>query len=427
MDETAEISIINLIYGLSKIIDSTLMPLHDHHRRTVITAFHIGKMMSLSKQQHENLVLSSSIHDIGAFSQAEQVSLSNLDFESSNMQFHALAGFAILNEFEKFSDIAQIIKYHHTYLDQADHLHQQGVIPLESYILHVADRIAILSKRKGNILNHAPAIVALINQDAGKKYRTDIVEAFNQLTFYESFWFDIQELSLQSILDQGYSYSALPNNLDTQLAVSRVLRRLIDFRSKFTSTHSSGVSAVASMMAQKLGYTGDDITKFTIAGYIHDIGKLTIPTEILEKNNHLSEQEYNVMRSHAYFTGYYLNNTELFSDIGKWASEHHEKLTGNGYPYHISSDNLCIESRIMALADIFTALTEDRPYRQGLPYSEALRILKTSVDKGELDEDVYAVLAKHAAEIDEHRSQAQQKALLEYHEFISQLAILGHE
>lgn len=121
-----------------------------------------------------------------------------------------------------------------------------------------------------------------------------------------------------------------------------------------------------------------------IAALLHDIGKLSIPNCILDKNGKLTSEEMRIMRSHTYYTRLILSKIDGFEDITDWASNHHEKLNGKGYPLGLSEEEISLESRIMAICDIYEALTADRPYRQGMSMENAFKIIETMVKSGEI-------------------------------------------
>lgn len=130
-----------------------------------------------------------------------------------------------------------------------------------------------------------------------------------------------------------------------------------------------------------------------IAGYLHDIGKVYIPLSILEKEGELDDEELSQVREHSYMTGELLSDYSELGDIINWASNHHEKMDGNGYPLHLEKEHLTLADRIISIADIFTALTEDRPYRKGMAWQEALQIMEADVINGALDSDVFSFCA----------------------------------
>jgi len=174
---------------------------------------------------------------------------------------------------------------------------------------------------------------------------------------------------------------------------------LIDFRSPFTAAHSSGVAATASSIAHYLGLTETEIGLIEVAGNLHDLGKMAVPNSIINKPDKLTADEFAIIRQHPYFTYSVLSTIGGMRQIAEWAAFHHEKLDGSGYPFHIDARKLDTGSRIIAVADIFTALAENRPYRKGMIKSEIISILKDLSSKGHLDKHVVSIIESNYDEI----------------------------
>ena len=155
-----------------------------------------------------------------------------------------------------------------------------------------------------------------------------------------------------------------------------------------------------------------------IAGYLHDLGKLAVSNEILENPGKLSENEFNIIRSHPYYTYHLLESIPAFKTINKWASHHHEKLDGTGYPFHIAGENLSLGSRVMAVSDVFTAITEDRPYRKSMDDDSAKQVLNDMVDSGALDGNVVEILLNNFQTIKHKCEAGQQEATERYQKIV---------
>jgi HD-GYP domain-containing protein (c-di-GMP phosphodiesterase class II) len=192
------------------------------------------------------------------------------------------------------------------------------------------------------------------------------------------------------------------------------------FRSHFTSTHTSGVAACAVALAELAGFSESQCRQMMVAGFIHDLGKLAVPAEILEKSSALSSEEFDIIRTHAYHTDHIFRSIRGFDTIRKWGALHHERLDGNGYPYHLTDKDLPLGSRIMSVADVFVALTEDRPYRKGMVREDALRLIERMVRRAALDGSIAALLESHFDEINAVRIAAQDQAAEEYRQFVRQ-------
>lgn len=142
-----------------------------------------------------------------------------------------------------------------------------------------------------------------------------------------------------------------------------------------------------------------------MAGNLHDIGKLAVPTEILDKPGKLTPQEMFIIRQHPYYTHRILSTVPGLETVNTWASLHHKRLDGRGYPFR--PRELPLGSRIIAVADIFTAITENRPYRRGMDRLQCLAVLDQLVAEGAIDGDVVAVLRHDFDQIHHIRRRSQ--------------------
>ena len=139
------------------------------------------------------------------------------------------------------------------------------------------------------------------------------------------------------------------------------------------------------MLARHMGFDEETAQKMYLAGALHDIGKVAIGNEILEKPGKLTEDEFKTMKHHAAYTYYILSGVDDFEEIRDWTAFHHERLDGSGYPFGKSAANLNTQERMMACIDIYQALTEGRPYKQGMPHEKAYGILRDMAEKGWID------------------------------------------
>lgn len=159
-------------------------------------------------------------------------------------------------------------------------------------------------------------------------------------------------------------------------AIARSFAEIIDAKSPYTARHSFNVADYAQRISARLGYSAPEQARIHRAGLLHDIGKLGVSNRILDKPGRLDPEERGAIEQHPRFTWEILQRVEAFTDIAWLAAVHHEKLDGSGYPWGLRADQLDEPSRILAVADIYEALSADRPYRAGMPYAQALDILK---------------------------------------------------
>lgn len=413
------IPIIDVILSLSSAIDLIDPTITTHHKRVAYISYSIAKEMNLSAEELKDLVLASLLHDCGAVNLIERNSLFEFEFANSKIQRHShgYKGWLILRDADELKPAAEIIKFHHTFWEeQSDTYLQTYEIPKSSYILHLADRIDILIDRKQEILQQRNHIKNIINSENQTMFMPEAVEAFNNLASKPFFWFDIVSPYLDDLIKKEMSSYKVYINSNSLMQYADIAHRIIDFRSKFTATHSIGVATSASTLATKLGFTAADAELMHSAGLFHDLGKLCIPENILEKPGPLDKYEYNVIKSHTYHTYRILNSIPGLDKVRDWASFHHEKLDGTGYPFALKADQLDLGSRILAVSDMFTALTEERPYRAALSVDAAMNIINNVKN---LDYDVKACLNKNIEEINEVRKTSQENVFKSCHEIFT--------
>lgn len=155
------------------------------------------------------------------------------------------------------------------------------------------------------------------------------------------------------------------------LDLVRSLAKAVDARDKYTRLHSKRVSTLATKLAKSMKLDDETVNRIEIAGILHDVGKIGIPDNILQKPGRLSDEEMAIVKNHPAFSAQIIKSTSL-KDIVSAVKAHHERWDGKGYPYGLKGEQIPLEARILALADTFDAMTSDRPYRKGLPISEAL-------------------------------------------------------
>jgi len=152
----------------------------------------------------------------------------------------------------------------------------------------------------------------------------------------------------------------------------QLARQLSELRDAYTAGHEMNVGNLAKAIAAQMGFDADRQAGLMIAGYLHDIGKIIVPIEILCKPTKLSSEEYSLVKNHVQ-AGYDLLKSVNFAwHIAQPVFEHHERLDGSGYPRNLKADEISIEGRILAVADVVEATSAHRPYRAELGIKTAL-------------------------------------------------------
>jgi HD-GYP domain-containing protein (c-di-GMP phosphodiesterase class II) len=310
------------------------------------------------------------------------------------------------------------VRYHHVNWENGlGRKHDGREVPPGSQILHLADRVAVLIDQNQFILTQVDRIREKIKNNSGRVFKPELVDAFINLSSRESFWLDSMSPRIFEFVFNATPGTTVALSLSDLTSYAKMVAQIIDFRSRFTSTHSAGVAASAAAIARLTGFSDRDSSMMEIAGYLHDLGKLVIPAEILEKPGKLTPKEMDVMRTHTYHTYHILKSLGLDS-MNEWAAFHHERLDGKGYPFHHGEVDLSLGSRIMAVADVFTAITEDRPYRLGMNNEEAAYVLKGMADRSALDSEVVSLLLNNYDYVVRLREETQGAAGVTYEDFM---------
>jgi len=151
---------------------------------------------------------------------------------------------------------------------------------------------------------------------------------------------------------------------------------VVDAKSSYTYTHSLGVTRVTQKITAAMGFSPRKQKMLYRAALLHDLGKLSVPNTILDKPGKLTAEEWTVVRGHAALSEQILSRIPAFRHLAVIAGEHHERLDGQGYPKGLTAAELSLESRVVAVADVFGSLTESRPYRPDLPLEKAIAMVR---------------------------------------------------
>lgn len=286
------------------------------------------------------------------------------------------------------TDVNNIILYHHEdALGRGPFKLKPNETPIKAQILHLADTVDMAWKL--NKYNKGKA--ALINM-----YINGLGPAFASKEVIDIFKKSVTSKALDEMVDKGPDAclrQLLPMEekeyTDEEIRnIAEFFARIVDYKSSFTKNHSVGVAEKADIMARHYNFDKEKITKYYFAAALHDIGKLIISNDILEKPGKLSEAEFTEIKDHALGTHRVLSHIKGMEDITEWASFHHEKLNGKGYPFGITAENLSKEDRLLACIDIYQALTEKRPYKDGMSHEKTISIMREMVENGELDSSI---------------------------------------
>ena len=395
----------DLMGGLAASMNAISPVVEGHHEQVAYLSYHIARELDLSADERNLCVLAALLHDVGAvFAEVPQTTL---DFEKNAVQLARIGG-NLLRGLETFGDVGQVIRY-------SQHPWDPAYLPLDvsqsilvcSAVVHLADHVSICLHEDETALDQAARIAQMVKARRGKEFCPSVVDAFLRVADRPFVWMDLIYHPTSLIAFVG---EPRPVSLEDTVRMTRLMSRLIDFRSPFTAMHSAGVRASAVRLAELMGMSEEECTMMGIAGDLHDIGKIRVPHEILEKPGKLTDAEFNVIQEHAYYTFQILWPIQGFGQICQWASFHHEKLNGRGYPFRLSGRQIPLGARIMAVADIFSAVSEERPYRKGMERDAVEHVMRESVERGETSEPVTRMLLEHFDDVNAARDQASHEA-----------------
>jgi HD-GYP domain-containing protein (c-di-GMP phosphodiesterase class II) len=366
----------------------------------------VGYMMlagysQLEPELSENQVFQLGLlHDVGVSStQVHRHLISELEW--SGAKEHCLVGAKRLSRFLPLEPLAPYVLYHHSRWEELiEEDVSEKTASLANWIF-LTDRVDTLAAGhyQSNILDAKQSIIQTITKYEGNLFKPELVKLFLQLSKSDAFWLSQEQSHIADFVSsRSQSENLVVLDLDELKELASIFAEIVDCKSRFTHQHSQGVARLSRYLAAHFGLGEEICNKIEIAGLLHDLGKLQTPDEVLDKAGTLNEPERHRINHHSFETFAMLKKIVGFEDISRWASYHHESLDGSGYPFQMKSDQLDLEARIVAVADVFQALAQERPYRQGLDIVQIDKILLKLAKQHKLDQQVVAYVDQHMDE-----------------------------
>jgi len=383
------VSLLAFLLAFSEQLDSQLPENRRHSSRVANISLAIANHLKLPEKSKYELVISALLHDAGNGNK-------NNNYNHKEISDHALKSSLFLSDIPFLERPATIIKYHHFSWNLGrGEFYQDEKIPIESQILNLAEHIDENYDKSKYILKEKNKIIKKIKEKGENLFHPDVLNAFYDLSQKESFWF---EINYDNITPKDF-YCDIKLDIDSFLLLSKAIARIVDYRSRIQVRHSRNVANISSFLAGNLNINDEKIKRIRISGYLHDIGKVALSSKILLKKDKLTRKETEYIKVHPFKTFLTLKNSIPFEDIIIWSSYHHEKLNGKGYPFRLKGNEIPIEARIVATADIYSALLEDRPYRKGVSEKMAINYMRRLAREGYIDKDIFEVLYENREEL----------------------------
>lgn len=269
-------------------------------------------------------------------------------------------------------------------------------IPLLARICAVAQHLDVFFIGRG-----AEAAIQTLQQRSGKWFDPELVRVAVSLHRKGALWANCsanesQDETRRVALDLDPARRQHLEAAQIDL-ICEAFAEVVDAKSHFTFCHSMGVADAAFAIAQHIGLSHERVQLVRRAALLHDIGKLSVSNSILDKQGKLTDEEWKAVYQHPVHTRRILERVGPLREIAVIAGEHHEKLDGTGYPDRLMARDLSLESRIIAVADVYGSLLEDRPYRAGLALDQIVSIMR-ELTPYKLDLDCFDVLLSVASQ-----------------------------
>ena len=381
----------------------------NHGKRVAYMSVCMAEKMGVSDDALRDLAACALLHDnaltqyineefYSDISNIDTLKVSSDDITPRQLGMHCIYGEKNLKKYPFKTGVKDVILYHHEEADGSGPFEKKWTeVPLFARIIHFSDMLDAFCKAQKfdeDVFNKA---VHFIEKNKDKRFDSEVTkmffDAFDKDEFSRLGDEHIEEYFWEKVPCEKsfYSFNVLKDLAD-------LFAKIIDYKSEFTSRHSLGVARTASKISEIMGYDKVICDKMYLAGTLHDVGKIAIGNEILEKPARLTDEEFAKMKNHAGYTYMILSKVDGFEEIRDIAAFHHERLDGSGYPFGKRADELTTLQRIMACADIYQALTEKRPYKDGMDHDKACEILKDMADKNWIDKNITEVIC-HTKEL----------------------------
>lgn len=386
------------VYSLSNALDLVGVTHIHHGKRVAYVATECGKQLGWQGQRLDDLFQAAILHDCGVSKTAVHARLAQFDWEQDHE--HCQLGSSLLSSCFLLNHLSDVILHHHSHWSELEDLALPMQIKLSANCIHLAEQIDALSLDclvdESNLLLSREIITDKILAQSGSQFCPELVTVFMEVAKSSVFWFALESGDTS---DHTATWTAQTPIREIEFyelkSLVHIFSHIVDAKSSYTKEHSDGVAHLARFLGERLELSEESCEMLELAGLLHDIGKLRVPSELLEKRGKLTAEEYAIVQKHSFDTYDILKNITGLEKITEWASQHHERIDGKGYPFQMENGAISLEARIVSVADVFQALAQNRPYRTALKADAILVILKEQAASGHLDEAVVACVELH--------------------------------
>ncbi|MCV2360743.1 HD-GYP domain-containing protein [Paucibacter sp. TC2R-5] len=288
---------------------------------------------------------------------------------------------------QRGAEIARLLRFSETVAEGIysldEHWNGQGkpaglsgeAIPVFARIALLAQVVDVFHTAEG-----MQAALAEVRGRSGQWFDPTHVAALESLALRPQFWATLNSPSIErDVMALEPGSFEVPLDEDYLDAIAAAFGQVVDSKSPYTSGHSSRVALYTDLIAESMGLDAARRRWLKRGALLHDVGKLGVSNAVLDKAGKLDALEWQAVQQHALLTEQILGRIGAFTELAKVAGAHHERLDGGGYPRGLKADDIAMETRIITTADIFDAITAERPYRGAVPIDQTLAMMAKTV------------------------------------------------
>jgi len=359
----------------------------NHGKRIAVLCTAMGRHLGMNEDELTTLATCALFHD-NALTEylLEEYDLGRDEGNHSKLPGqHCIYGQRNVDELPMPSDSDGLVLYHHEWANgNGPFGKKEGEFPLGAELISIADSLDVKYHLQRVSTSQLTGLRQEITENIHIHYTERAAEALLAV---------LDESMLLSLRDEAIRETAvhlipaweIEAEDDTLVKLADFAAHIIDYKSHFTRNHTVWIASRSLAMSSYYGFSREKQVKIYLACALHDIGKLYIPSNILEKPGELTDSEFVQITDHIRYTYKLLKDIKGFEQICTWASNHHEKLDGSGYPFGRSGDELDFVSRLLVCLDIYQAVSEERPYHPGRSHQDTMSILYSMAEAGKVD------------------------------------------
>ena len=372
-----------LAVALDMVEKSFLGASTNHGKRIAVLCAAMGRRFGMSEPEISDLVSCALLHDNAL---TEYILLQEgREEDDPFFGLHCEIGQQNVSVLPFNGNIDGYILYHHEQADgQGPFRLSEGQYPLGAEIIAAADMIDAQLHLDSITVNELQSlrndIKSQIHICLTKRAGDAVLDILDQ-----DMLASLQNDAIITTVNKNIPAWTMEINNPALISFAGIISRIIDYKSVSTGIHTQQIANRSWIMAEYYGYDFTEKIRLYLAAALHDIGKLAIPSEILEKPGKLDHDEFEIIKTHIVQTRALLSAMDGLGPITEWASNHHEKLDGSGYPLGKNAEKLDFNSRLMTCIDIYQAVSEKRPYHPRRTHNESMQILISMAEKGQID------------------------------------------